>query len=42
MNGPAFRAGPFMHNVAEHPLTSTGSSSLRGDTDHDEFPRKQE
>ena len=29
MDGPAPRTGPFMHEVAEHLLTSTGNSFLR-------------
>ena len=39
MNGPAFHAGPFMHNVVERLHTSAGNPSLRGNTGRDEFPR---
>ena len=39
MNGPARRAGPFMHNVAERLHTSAGNPSLRGNTGRDGFPR---
>ena len=36
---PRTPAGPFMHSVAERLLTSTGNSSLRGNTDRDGLPR---
>ena len=42
MNGPAFHAGPFMHNVAEHLLTSAGNLSLRSDSGRDGAPPSRE
>ena len=35
MNGPAWNAGPFMHNVAEHPRISADNLSLRGNSGRD-------
>lgn len=42
MTGPAFHAGPVMHNVAEYLLTSAGNLSLRNSTNRDGFPLSRE